>query len=112
MGNDDFDLDVNVLIPDELSVEPGQKQLKLKARSKEELLFELSNFSALGGAVYPAWAVIEYDHKDMHFANASSCSITIKHEINIFKKHWWIFLILVAVIIILVFWFNLRKKTR
>jgi len=112
IGHDDYDLDVNVLVPDELSIDPGQKQLKLKARSKEVLLFELSNFSALAGALYPSWAVIEYDHEDMHFINTSSAGITIKHKINIFKKYWWVSLILVGVIIILIIWFNLRKKTR
>jgi len=114
MGYDELNLDINILVPDELSVEPSQKQFILKARSKEEALFKLNNFSALSGAVYPAWTIIEYESKDKHFTYICSGGIAIKHKakINIFKKYWWFSLILIAIMMFLFIWLNLRRRIR
>lgn len=110
MGYENLNLDINILIPDELSVKQTRERFILEARSKQEILFKLNNFSALTGAVYPAWAVIEYESKDKHFTYICSGGITIRDKANIFKKYWWISLILIAVMMIVFIWFNLRRK--
>ena len=110
MGNDALTLGIHILIPDELSVEPGQKEFILKARSKEKVTFKLNNFSALSGAVYPVWAIVEYESKDIHFTYLCSGNINVKPRANIFKKYWWFSLILIAIMMSLFIWFNLRRK--
>lgn len=110
MGHDDLSLDIRLFVPDELSVKPNQKRFIIKARSKEEVLFKVNNFSALTSAIYPAWAVIEYESKDQHFTHICSGGIKIKQKANIFKKYWWLWLTLTAMIIALFAWFNLRRQ--
>ena len=106
MGYDDLDLNINILVPDELSVQPYQGTFALKARSKDEICIDIENFNALVGAVYPAWSIIEYENKGHHFTFVSSGNITIIQEVNIFKKYWWLSLIVVAIIIIIFIWYD------
>lgn len=110
-AHSDLNLDITILVPDELSLKPSQKRLILKARTKEEILFRLSNFSALAGAVYPAWAIIEYESQDNHFTYLCTGDVKIRHKANIFKKYWRVSLILITIMMILFIWLNLRKKS-
>jgi len=108
IGYDDLNLNINILVPDELSVQPNQSTFALKARSKDELLFDVDNFNAIVGAVYPAWSIIEYENNVNHFTFVSSGNITIIQKANVFKKYWWLSLILIAIIILIFIWYNIR----
>lgn len=111
LAYDDVNLDIKVLTPDELSIEPREKNVTLAARIKEDLQFKLSNLSALNGATYPVWVVMEYESEDKHFTYLCSGSVSIEQKINIFEKYWWVFLVLVVVFIGVFVILNLKKKT-
>lgn len=110
LGYQDLNLDIDILVPDELSVIPKEKRFRLKARSKEEISFELNNFSALEGSVYPVWAVMEYEMEDKHFSHVCSGDITVEQKKNIIEKYWWAWLSLAALMIIVLVWRNLMRK--
>ena len=111
LAYDDLDIDIHVLTPDELSVEPREKQMTLAARAKEDFQFGLSNLSALTGATYPVWVVMEYEDEDKHFTYLCSGSVSIEAKINIFETYWWAFLTLAVVLIGVFIGLNLKKRT-
>ncbi len=111
-GYDDLDLDINIFVPDEISVQQTQTQLALKERSKVDFRFKLKNFSALAGAIYPVWAIIEYEREDKHFTSVCSGEIEIIRPENIFKKFWWLWLSLAGTIIALFIWLNLKTQSK
>jgi len=110
LAYDDVNLDVKVLAPDELSIEPREKQITLAARVKEDFQLKLSNLSALTGATYPVWVVMEYENEDQHFTYLCSGSVSITKKINIFEEYWWAFLGLVVVLTGIFVGLNLKKR--
>jgi hypothetical protein len=110
LAYDDLDMDIRVLTPDELSIEPREKEMTLQARGKQDFEFALSNLSALVGATYPVWVVMEYENEDKHFTYLCSGSISIEPKINIFETYWWAFLILAVVLIGVFIGLNLKKR--
>ena len=111
-GYDDLYLDINIFVPDEISVQQTQTQLALKARSKVDHRFALKNFSALTGAIYPVWAIIEYEWEDKHFTSVCSGEIEIIRSENMFKKFWWLWFSLACMIVALFIWLNLKTKSK
>lgn len=111
-GYDDLAVTVQVLVPDELSLSPGQKQLELKSRSRTTVPFELENFSALAGAAYPVWAVVEYEQRGVHFSYIRSALITLEAPSSIFTKYWWLWTGLAGIILIAFLWLNLKGRTK
>ena len=111
-GYFDLNLDINIFVPDEISVQQTQTQLELKERSKVNHRFALKNFSALAGAVYPVWATIEYVWEDKHFTSVCSGEIEIIRSENMFKKFWWLWLSLACTIVALFIWLNLKTQSK
>lgn len=111
-GYDDLNLDINIFVPDEISVQQTQTQLSLIGRSKMDFRFALKNFSALAGAIYPVWAIIEYEREDKHFTSVCSGEIEIIRSENIFKKFWWLWLSLAGTIIALFIWLNFKTQSK
>lgn len=109
-GYEDLNLDINILVPDEISVKQTRTRLELEGRSKKDLRFALKNFSALAGAVYPVWATIEYEWEDKHFTYICSGEIRIIPSENFFRKYWLLWLSLAGVILVLFIWLNLRSQ--
>ena len=109
-GYDDLSLDVNIYTPDELSVKPARSQFLLGSRSKRDEKFKLGNFSALTGAVYPVWAVIEYEAMDQHFTHICSARVEIVASVSFFQKYWRLCLGLAAFMIFVFIWINLKKR--
>lgn len=109
-GYEDLNLEVNILVPDEFSFMPTQRQFLIKSRSKVIERFSLNNFSALPGAVYPVWAVIEYETTNQHFTHICSSSVEIMPSSDIFQKYWWIWLGLAVFMIFVFIWVNLKKR--
>lgn len=111
-GYENLNLDINIFVPDEISVQQTQKQLTLKGRDKVDHRFTLKNFSALAGAIYPVWATIEYEHENKHFTFVCSGEIEIIQSENIFKKYFWLWLSLAGMIIALFIWLNLKTQSK
>lgn len=111
-GYDDLNLDINIFVPDEISVQQTQTQFVLKGRSKVDHRFALKNFSALAGAIYPVWATIEYEREDKHFTSVCSGEIEIIRSENMFMKYWWLWLSLAGTIVALFIWLNLKARSK
>ena len=110
-GYFDLKLNVHIYVPDEISVQQTQTQLELKERSKVNFRFDLKNFSALAGAVYPVWATIEYEHEGLHFTSVCDGEIEIIETANVFKKYWWLWLSLAGLIVALFIWLNRNRRS-
>jgi len=106
----DVDVLIRMVTPRELTIEPEQTQVLIAARSKSSHRFKLSNFSALAGASYPIWAVVEYDRQDRHYNFVSSTVVNIQAPSNLFKDYWWIWIGLALLLISIFLCKNLKKK--
>lgn len=111
-GYKNLNLDINIFVPDEISALQTRTQLVLEERSKVDHRFTLKNFSALAGAIYPVWATIEYERDNKHFTSVCSGEIEVIRSENIFKKYWWLWLILAGTIVVLIIWLNLNIQSK
>jgi hypothetical protein len=85
-GSQSLTASANLVLPDELSTPVPKRELVIEAGAEEELLFEISNFSALVGAVYPVFCYLEYDSGDAHHSEVGNSSVRIVEEENWFKR--------------------------
>jgi len=66
-----------IVLPEELSTPVPRRELLIEPGAEEVLLFEISNFSALVGAVYPVFCYLEYDSGDAHYTEVANTSVSI-----------------------------------
>lgn len=66
-----------LVLPEELSTPVPRRELLIEPGAEEVLLFEISNFSALVGAVYPVFCYLEYDSGDAHYTEVGNSSVRI-----------------------------------
>jgi hypothetical protein len=75
-----------LVLPEELSTQIPRKDLVIEPGQEEVLLFEISNFSALVGAVYPVFCFLEYDSEDARYTEVGNGSVRIVKAENWFRR--------------------------
>lgn len=75
-----------LVLPEELSTSIPRRDLVIEPGQEEVLLFEISNFSALVGAVYPVFCFLEYDSGDAHYTEVGNGSVRIVKAGNWFRR--------------------------
>ena len=66
-----------LVLPEELSTPVPRREVLIEPGAEAVLLFEISNFSALVGAVYPVFCYVEHDSGDAHFTEVGNSSVRI-----------------------------------
>jgi hypothetical protein len=75
-----------LVLPEELSTPVPRRDFVIEPGDEEVLLFEISNFSALVGAVYPVFCFLEYDSGDTHYTEVGDSSVRIVKAGNWFRR--------------------------
>jgi hypothetical protein len=75
-----------LVLPEELSTPIPRRELVIEPGAEEVLLFEISNFSALVGAVYPVFCYLEHDSGDAHYTEVANSSVKIVKAENWFRR--------------------------
>ena len=91
-----------LVLPEELSTPVPQREVVIEPGAEEVLLFEISNFSALVGAVYPVFCSLEYDSGDAHYTEVATSSVRIVKAENWFRhtRPIWLGLAIVTGVIL------------
>jgi len=92
-----------LVLPEEFSTHIPQRELSIDPRAKEAILFEISNFSALVGAVYPVFCYLEYDSGKAHYTEAAKSLVSIVASDNWFRRArvlWLCLAIITGVILV------------
>jgi hypothetical protein len=96
---------VRLILPRELGVREPRQILDLSGREKKTVVFNIKNFSAREGAVYPVLTFVEYEADGRHYASVGEHQIRVQGEDNFFKKHqvvliaFAVFLMLIVIVI-------------
>lgn len=100
-----------LVLPEELSTPVPRRELVIEPGTEEVLLFEISNFSALVGAVYPVFCYLEYDSGDAHYTEVANSSVRIVKTVNWFRRTRpvWLGLAIITGVILVAFQFK-RKS--
>jgi len=85
-GSKEKTTSATLVLPEELSTPIPRRDLVIGPGAKEVLLFEISNFSALVGAVYPVFCYLEYDSVDAHCTEVATSSVSIVKAENWFRR--------------------------
>jgi ABC-type Fe3+-siderophore transport system permease subunit len=80
-------LRVALVVPRELSVKDPTRKVSLQGRSKEDLSFDVENFSALPGGRYAVFAILEYELDGKHHSNIAQTVVGIEKEKDILQKY-------------------------
>jgi len=78
-----------LLVPREFSAARKSMDLLIRGGSTETLSVPLTNLSALNGAAYPVYIVIEYDLDDSHYTAVSHVLVKISEGRNWFRQTRW-----------------------
>lgn len=110
---DEMEKEVNVrlIVPNEISASDPERIVNLRPMGEEELCFPVSNFSALVGANYTIYALMEYDDNAKHYSISASGSIKIVDKEKLTKAQVLI-IIGTPLFILLLFCFILLFKKR
>jgi hypothetical protein len=79
-------IQASLILPDELSTPLPQRGFLIEPGMEETLIFEISNFSALSGARYPAFCIFEYETEDIHHAKVCESLVEIVETENWFQR--------------------------
>jgi len=96
-------VNIRLIIPRELSVYPLQKPITLMAFSEKNLEFQITNFSALEGSVYPIYAIMEYEQNNRHYSTSAIGNVKIGAPKGGFIKSNRELLIGVIVVLVCIF---------
>jgi len=75
-----------LVLPQELSTPVPQKDFFIEPGEEEVLVFQISNFSALVGAVYPVFCFLEYESGKTHYTEIGNGSVEIVKSENWFRQ--------------------------
>ncbi len=112
-SNVDIKAKADLVVPKEITVLGGVKDLALAARVSDKVRFELENFSALSGSNYQVYAVSEYDKGNFHYTVITPGMIRIverKSLLGIDYQYLLVFLIVLVMVFILFQVFKSEKK--
>jgi len=87
-----------LVLPEELSAQIPRRDLVIEPGQEQVLLFAISNFSALVGAVYPVFCFLQYDSEDAHYTEVGDGSVRIVKAENWFRRTRFIWLGLAIVV--------------
>jgi hypothetical protein len=85
-GSRSCEAGATLVLPEELSTQIPHRDFVIGPGEKKVLLFEVSNFSALVGAVYPVFCCLEYDSEDAHYTEVGNGSLRIVKAENLFRR--------------------------
>jgi hypothetical protein len=102
MGKVDFDMtnlgekpiriQARLVLPKELSTPLSTAILELDARSKANIDFEVSSFSALN-ASYPVFCYFEYELNDTHYTQVARAVVTVTKKEHWFRRTRWVWIV-------------------
>ena len=81
-------------LPKELSTQKSQIEFQIDPRAEKTVNFEINNYSALLGAVYPVFYCLEYDLDNLHHTLVTNAQVTIAEKENIFRQHRSLWIVL------------------
>jgi hypothetical protein len=79
-------IQATLVLPKELSTPRPQMDFQIDPRAERTFAFEINNFSALSGASYPVFCLIEYDLEDTHYTAIAKAIVKIAKKENWFKR--------------------------
>jgi hypothetical protein len=78
LGQTEERLNARLLVPQELSVSPANRDLRIKPGGEESAAFKVRNVAALPGSQYQVYALLDYEQDNYHFSNVVGGQITIE----------------------------------
>ena len=99
-----------IILPRELVSKMPQTRFSLAARSHKQIDFEIENFAALDGAVYPLVCYFEYDEENVHHTALARPMIRIVVAKNLFSRTRWLWVGLAVILAILLSIILVRRK--
>jgi hypothetical protein len=85
-GSGSCEANATLVLPEELSTQIPKTDFIIGPGEEKTLLFEISNFSALVGAVYPVFCCLEYDSEHAHYTQVGNGSVRIVKAENLFRR--------------------------
>lgn len=83
---------VRLIVPREISAASPIKVIKLEPMDEQEISFPVSNFSALVGADYAIYTLMEYEDKERHYSSSATSSIKIIEKHKLTRKQTYLLL--------------------
>ena len=108
LGDKEIRAVARLVLSRELTAKDETAAVVLGPRSEKELTFGVSNFSALPGSTYQAFAVTEYDDGGVHFSIVAPGTIAIVEK-SVFKDYQLYFYALIAVLLVLFIAYQFKK---
>lgn len=105
-------IQATLILPKELSTSMPQMDFQIDPRTEKTVPFDITNFSALSGASYPAFCYFEYDLKDTHYTAIAKVLVKIVKSENWFRrtKLFWLGAAILSGVILVTFQFK-RKRS-
>jgi len=76
MDQVNHDVNIRLILPNEISSDVSQKNIKLDPKDEKEIVFKVSNFAGLEGSSYTILATIEYED-NYHYSSITLGTIKI-----------------------------------
>lgn len=108
-------LTVRLILPKEISTSDPVRKIEFKPGKEEDISFRISNFSALVGANYPIYALMEYEDEEKHYFTAAMTTVEIIEKGKLTEEYRFVLLGVLIGLLILYFLIVLvrkRKKTK
>jgi hypothetical protein len=96
-------IQASLVLPDELSTPLPERVFLVEPDGEKTIIFEINNFSALSGARYPVFCILEYEVEDNHHAEVCESLVEMVDTENWFQRtqmFWlWVAIILGVILV-------------
>ncbi len=108
MDQVEHDVDLELVLPNELSSDMTEKSVQVGSKEEKELVFKVSNFAGLDGSTYVVLAVVEYED-EYHHSSLASGMVSIVEE-KTFNFPQWLPIGIAGVLVLVFVGYQLKSK--
>ena len=97
-------------LPKELSTPQPQIDFRIPSSGEINQVFQINNFSALPGAIYPVFCYFEYNSGNMHHTAVARSVVKIRKKENWFRRTRRFWIAVAAVLGLSLFLYQFKRK--
>jgi hypothetical protein len=103
---------VRLVLPRELSAGEPVQIMTLSGRAKKTAVFDLKNFAALEGALYPVLAFVEYEEDGRHYVAVGESRVRVEGEARFFEKYQTALIVVAVLLLLIVIYIQIFRPSR
>ncbi len=98
VGAEPKHIQANLILPKEFYTQTPKIDFKIDSGFEKILTFEISNFFALEGAIYPVFCNFEFDLNEVHYTEITRTLVSIVKKENLFRRLRWLWISLTVLL--------------